>query len=289
MDKAMESEHHDAETDAPADTPARGNQPVALASPLDAALRRPNARPAPTAPSLRMSEQLIAPSPTLDPKGIAAIPGYDDATKPYVAIAETAMSEMHEAIAAVIAAREASRRRPDWTEAAAIMAVANHAAALQDRATRVADKVLAQLTTTINGLESMLQGPMESNATSSPVAAEIRAHVKSLSSEGRYAFMMQAVNKKDTRTLGAVLGAPSYLSGLTDDMSATFTRQYNSVKSPEVVQRLDVMKAARAKVEAAGSVFIASAEKAMGARWETANKLKAARASAEQAFVLKAR
>ena len=67
------------------------------------------------------------------------------------------------------------------------------------------------------------------------------------------------------------------------------TREYNRAKSPEVVKRLDVMKAARAKVEAAGSVFLASAESAMGARWETANKLKAARASAEQAFVLKAR
>ena len=119
------------------------------------------------------------------------------------------------------------------------------------------------------------------------MAAEIRTFVSKLRTEERQSFLTDAVANGDIRSLSAVLSAPGYLSGTSPEQQAFFTRRYHEQKSPDVARRLDVMKAALGKLEAAGSLFISEVPRAMGADWGKVQRLKQAKTQAEQAFVLR--
>ncbi len=69
-----------------------------------------------------------------------------------------------------------------------------------------------------------------------PVAAEIRAHFKG--QKEVFAAVATAVRGKDRRTTAAILGAPGYLSGLTEDQKNTLLDLARESWFPEEVQTL---------------------------------------------------
>ena len=113
----------------------------------------------------------------------------------------------------------------------------------------------------------------------SPVAAEIRAHVKTLPDPmTRMQFLRQACEQEDHDTIGAVLGGPAYLSGLTPADLQELRQRWANFSNPEGIGR-------RARLQAA----LASVDKASGAleqhvqRYITSRLSAPARAAGEQA------
>lgn len=261
---------------------------AALMVPLDAALRRLNARPPAPADTLRVAEPLRQPSMSLDPGVLAALPEYDDTTKGYVGQTETAMSAMHEAITNVVSMREASQRNPTWNEAAAIIHVSVEAGKVQDAALRRTDAAVQALDKGITGLQAELRAPLQASAHT-PLGGQITEFVRGLPTGERLSFLTNAIRDGDTTTLHAVLSRPAYLSGIDKATAATLTEQLNRHTQPEKARRLALMEGAKQKLEAAGGIFLNQMEAALGVKggWATAQRLRAAQADAMKAFTPK--
>lgn len=281
QDNTAVEQPHD-ETSAPA--PATVATPPQRA-PLDQSFQRgAGPRPAPAPQSLRDPEALTTPSIAFDGRTLSTIEGYNSDTRMYVAQAETALDSLREGLQQIINAREASKKNPTWNEAAQVLAVADLAAKVQAKTTPLIDTTLANMGKSIAGMEEMLRAPITVGA-STPIASDVCLFARGLDASERMKLLTRAIEKSDLVTLGAVLGRPAYLSGLTDEMQATLTVEYNRKKAPETARRIAVMKEAHERLSTAGSLFVAHVEKAMGVQWGTAQKLKTAKADAERAFV----
>ncbi len=90
----------------------------------------------------------------------------------------------------------------------------------------------------------------------------------------------------DLTTLQAVLGGKHYLSGLTEEMKAHFTRKYRELTTPDLAQRLGVMRAALAQVEQRASLVFIEVEKAQGAKFSVVAQLRKSQSAAESALAL---
>jgi hypothetical protein len=137
------------------------------------------------------------------------------------------------------------------------------------------DSAVKTLMQGIKSLDESLSKPLQAGADNT-ISAEIRAHAKALSSEDRRALIINAMDKGDTKTLNAILGAPFYLSALDEGMQAHFTREWNIKQTPEIAKRVDVMRRALELVTTRGPLVITQIEEALGGRGSWA-KVSAAR------------
>lgn len=283
QDTTATEQHDDDETSAPTPAPVV-TQPAPARAPLDQAFQRgPGPRPALAPQSLRDPEALKAPSITFDGRTLSNIEGYDAETKGYVANAETALDSLRDGLQQIINAREASKRNPAWVEVVQVINVADFAAKVQAKTLPLIDATLANMSKSIAGMEEMLKAPITTGANT-PVASDVCVYMRGLDDGERMKLLTRAIEKGDLVSLGAVLGRPAYLSGLTDEMQATLTVEYNRKKAPETARRIAVMKEAHARLSAAGSLFTVHVVKAMGVDWSVAQRLKAQKAEAERAF-----
>lgn len=262
------------------------NTSVPLASSLDAALKRGNGpRPRTAPPTLRDKELMQTVTPALRSENITGMQ-MDDEAKAYVGPAATTMDVLYQGVQQIIDARNAAAKNGAWSEGQQIIQVSDFAEKVQTRATKLVDKVLADLNRAIAGTEEMLSTPITTGAQT-PIASDICQYCRSLDSAERMKFLTAAVQERDVVTLGAVLGRPAYLSGVTKEMQVTLTQQYHRAKTPEIARRLEAMKAAHEKLSNAGSLFIATVEQAQGVRHGVAQRLKAEHATALRAVTLK--
>lgn len=239
-------------------------------------------RPAARNPSLRRDE-LGRPSVTLQPGNVEAIEGYDDETKGYVEDALTTFNTMHQTVEKIIEMREASKSDPTMNEAAQVIAVADAADRLTAATTKAIDNTLAALQKRIAHVEGELRKPMDGTLVT-PVAVEVRQYARELSAPKRNELVMGLIEKGDAKTLGALLTAPAFLSGLSDAQITAYTEMHNRKANPLLTKRLAVMKAAHQKLSDAGSLFIVQSERAQGVQPSVVAKLKAAKAKAAAAF-----
>jgi DNA-binding phage protein len=221
---------------------------------------------------------------SLDPGNITAIEGFDD-HKGYVQCAVDAFSTVHSALQRLSDAREQVKKDTSKTEANQILVVATEAGKLQDAATRKFDAARKTLTDGIAHNDALLSKPLATAADNS-ISAEVRKYVRELSDDKRHAFLNDAMKRGDTSTLAAVLGAQPFLSGLTHEMQVHFTRALHEKQSPEIAARLQVMRRALELVESRSGLVFTEVEKALGARWDVVQKLRATQSSAEQALLL---
>lgn len=247
-------------------------------TPLDLALLRRNDRPGMAGPSLWSDDALATPSITLQPGNIAGIEGFDaDLDTPLLSGVIDAMAALHDTTAKVIGAREAARSDPTMTESAQILAVDHLHAQVWPLATRKVDSALANLGRQINAMEASMKGPVVSNA-GGPLAAEVRSYVRSLTAGERQTLLSQALVDGDAVTAGAVLGCPvPYLSGITKEMQSAMLGRWHELRNPNAARQLKVLHKARAALEAAGSVFVASMDRTIGAKQSTVQRIRAQR------------
>ncbi|RLK44534.1 hypothetical protein [Cupriavidus plantarum] len=220
-------------------------------------------------------------TPSLHPSVIEAVEGFGSFS-PYVTGARDAFADAYAGLSAIHNARRAVADDPTLTESAKLLAVADFADRHSDKILRKMDSLLAGLNVAIREHEAKLTGPVQ-QAAAAPIAAEIRSFVKTLKPGERAGFLNDALRKGDHATLSSVLGAPAYLSGLTDVEKEVHARAFHERANPEVANRLAVMTKVRDLVEQRGPLVMTEIERAIGgsrakvsAARQAANKSKAA-------------
>lgn len=232
-------------------------------------------------------------SPTLHPDIVRSIEGYDEMNPASMAVIKpihNAFSNAYRAITSVYDGREAARSNPSWNEAEQVIRTDDLKQDKIDPILREFDTIINDLQKNINQIESNLNAPVQAKAAQN-IAQEIRAYTKNLSSEERNSFLMNAVKRNDETTATAVLGAPPYLSGLSETMAQTMTRHWHETNNPEQAQKLTLMKSALEMVIKNSPLIFNEMEKAVGVmidsksgRKITAADLRKAKIASEKAF-----
>lgn len=75
-----------------------------------------------------------------------------------------------------------------------------------------------------------------------------------------------------------------FLSGITEDERQTRTRMLHEKLSPEVANRLKVMRAAREMLHARGGLVFSEVEKGIGTSWDKIQLLRKGRSHANKAL-----
>lgn len=225
-------------------------------------------------------------SPSLHADNVAQIDGYDDDTAQVLAPTMTAFDDAYQSITKVHDAREKARTNPTWNEAQQVIATQDYADKVFARIAKTFDSVRANLEKGIAHLEGELSKPVESKAAGT-IAAEVRAHIKGLSSGERMKVVQQAIDDGDHIVATAVLGAPAMLSGIDPKMQQTLTRFYHERHNPATTKRLKAMQGARDLIEKRAGLVFTELEKAVGMRPDKVKKLRDAKNEAEAAFILK--
>lgn len=251
--------------------------PHPAASALDASLMRGNPRQRHGSPSLwDAAEPLALPSPALDAQNIRTHPEFAACDGYACDLALGAMDALQDVTRKVIAAREVLRETGIKAEAEQVLEVFDLHGKLFPSATRKVDAAAKALDSAIAHHEGELRKAVTQGATG-PFAAEIRGVVRGMTTAERQSFVTQAVTKGDTTVLGAVLGAPPVLTGLSAEMVQALTERANTLREPKLARQLNLMRHARDKLNAAASVFMLSTDKMIGARHTTVSTLRAKR------------
>lgn len=136
----------------------------------------------------------------------------------------------------------------------------------------------------IKTYQSELTKPMVQQANADLVNTEIRAHFKFLKPEDRREQLMAAINSIDTKTASAILGAPPYLSGLTQAETDAYTLSYHQKSNPAIYGKLRTMKKVLEIVEHRHGLLQTEFNKAIGAEPAKVNYLREQQSKASAAF-----
>lgn len=273
-------DEHDSVTEEPERPLATGEkQAIARtgAAPIDTALTsRPFGHPQRYESKLR-HDTLSRPPLAYQSANIRKLDGYEDhATS--LAGSVAAFDAMHAAVVSIIDAREKSTRDPTLgSEAAQVLKVATYADKLMEAASRKMDSAYQALQGQIKATEEELSRAVAVGIHTT-LATEIRAHAKSEKSPTQ--FVGNLIAQGDAQSVSAILGAPAFLSGLTEDMRAALVKQWNSKRNPVLTKRLALLQAVSDKLERAGSSLLPTVERAMGVKYETVKRLRDAQAAA---------
>ncbi len=225
-------------------------------------------------------------TPALHPDNVKQIDGYDETTALVLGMTETAFDTAYKGVISVTNAREKAKTNPTWNEAQQIIHTQEFADKVMTTVTKQFDNARGNLVKGINYLEAELNVPLTEKA-SGAMGAEIRAHVKAMSTGERQKFLEIAIDNGDEETVAAVLGAKHYLSGVTPGMQQTLTRFWHSKQQPDKAARLKVMQGAKELIETRAGLVFKELEKAVGMRPDKVRLLRQAKTEAEKAFLLK--
>ncbi|KLU27669.1 hypothetical protein EOS_03410 [Caballeronia mineralivorans PML1(12)] len=221
------------------------------------------------------------------PLNIDSIEGVDEETAPYVKPAKEALALAYVTLNQLNEARRALVNDESLTEGAKLLKLADFAGKHQETVSRKFDAVHQNLTAGINDLERQLNAPVAEAARISPFAPDIRNHVKALSFDKQHEWINEMIKKDDRQSLNAVLGAPAFLSGLTDEWQKIQAKRYHKAMNPGLTTRLDVMIKAREKIETVGAQFVhTDVEKSLGHKhgWREVQRLRAVKVTANDPF-----
>ena len=209
-------------------------------------------------------------STSLDPENLRLSDDYTEENAKFVGCVVNAFNDAYVTLGKIHDARELWASNGAVTKEGAVVIVAREAAKHQERVLRRFDLAARDLAANISHTESELMKPLTEQAGLGTLNTEVRAYVRGLDHKEREAFLKGALERDDTTSLTAVLGGPSYLSGLTELDQAHFTRAYHEKKRPDLVGRLDAMRRFEERLHAARPVLFAQFAKAVGADARTA-------------------
>lgn len=221
----------------------------------------------------------------LHPENVKHIEGvvWDDETAMLLEPTYSAFAEAYRGLASIHEAREAAKRNPTLNEAAQVIATADYADRVFERVAKAMDVTADNLKKGIASIERELSKPIEAQA-SHQISMEIRMHVSKLPQGERLTFLRNAINNGDIKTASAVLGAPPYLSGLSDEMQAVMTREFHSKHYPALDKRLKAMRGAFELLGDRSGLLFGQIEKAVGMPPAKVKELRERKLNAERAF-----
>lgn len=203
-------------------------------------------------------------SPSLHPQVILSLPDYDDDTAPYLNMAVESFDVAYHALGKIHNARLQVEKSPTLTPDNRTLMVADFADKHQKAITRKFDSTVAAMSKSIDALDAQLNSPVASDAERLNISGEVRAFMRGMSTAERNNFLNQSLDKLDHSTLRAVLGAPAYLSGMTDDELKARTRMYHARSAPQIEKRLRVMRQVRDLMTSRSGLVFTQLEKAIG-------------------------
>lgn len=224
-------------------------------------------------------------SPSLHPEVVRAMGEYDLETEGVLAPTVTFFDEMYHAVIAVHEARQAAAKNPTWNEAQIIIETDRLAERKMAHIAKASFALLGNLEKGIAHIEAELSAPVKAKAAEG-VARDIRTHAKAMGTEERHNFIKDALDSGDAETMSSLLGAPPYLSGLTKELQATYTRLWHERTSPDMAKRLRAFVGAQALIQKNMPILAKQLEKAVGAPPAKAKALRDARTAAEKHFVM---
>lgn len=250
----------------------------------------PTHRPSHPEPGTKVVSGVMVEGPyrvplSLDPKNIEVIEGINDENIGYVRVAIEAFGEAQTALKRLSDARDQVRKDPSKTQANQILIIAAEAEKLQERMTRKMDLAVKTLSDGIAHIEKGLNETLTARADTT-LSREVREYVAKLPVEKRHGFLDAALKNSDLPTLHAILGAQPFLSGITPETRAHFTRALREKTDPAVALRVKVMKRALELVAKQGPLVLTEVIRVQGADWQMVRKLRNAKNAADQALLL---
>ena len=215
-------------------------------------------------------------SPALDPETYRAVEGYNDETRPFVDSVVNAFNDIYQVLGKIHDARVLAEKNPAWTPENRILIVSKESAKQKERVMARLAGAERDLRANIEHTDKLLSEPLTEKAGLGSLNGEVRSFARTLDRPKREAFMREAMENDDEATLTAVLGAQSFLSGLTPVDHAHYLRAYHTKRNPHLVKRLDLMQRFLDMIERNGPVVHAQFEKAVGAKPKAAEAIRAA-------------
>lgn len=222
-------------------------------------------------------------SPALHPDNVLGIEGYDSEVAGYLQQTLDTFSEAYKSIKKVFDARDAAENDLTMTPEARVVRVADHADRTFTAVAAKFDKAHANLRSGIAQIERDLTAPVVARA-SHIISGEVRAYVKGLGTGERLSFIQQAIERGDADTVSAVLGGPSYLSGITPETQLVYLKMWHEKANPHLARRQRAMQAALDLIGDRGGLVMPHLIKAVGKKpWEV-QKIRQAKSRADKAF-----
>lgn len=221
-------------------------------------------------------------SPSLHPDNVKQIEGYEESAALLNPTLD-AFATAYAGIGAVYEARDKAKSNPTWNENQQIIHTSDLAEKYQTSICKTFDNVRANLQKQVDHFEQELSIPLV-NQAGVGISSEIRKYAKELTTEERHAFIREAIDSGDRITVGAVLGAPAYLSGLDSNFSKTYSRMWNERSAPDIARKLKAVQAAKQMIEDRAALVFNQLEHAVGATSSKARELREAQKNAEKAF-----
>ncbi len=225
-------------------------------------------------------------SPALDPETYRSIEGYEEHAQ-FVGDVVNAMTDAYGTCGKLWDARRLADSNGVWTEEQRILNVGREAEKHKQRVLKRLDLAATDLAATIAHTEAQLTQPLTEKAGQGSLNGEVRGFVRGLDRSEREAFMRDALERDDEPTLTAILGAQSFLSGLTPLDHAHYLREYHTKKRPDLVRRLDVMERFRDRLERIGPVVHEQFSRPVGAKPNVVGALNVANEQALAALNIK--
>lgn len=207
---------------------------------------------------------ITRPTPSLDPRIVSNVEGYNDATAPYVQHTFDAFKVCHDGIQSVCDARLTVAKNTAWSEERRLLEVSKLAEKKQTEATKAFDASRKRLEQGIAALDESLNKDIAQDANAGSVNSEIRAHMKGLKRDERQKLLDSAFETNDMLTLRAVLSGPGYLSGISEDERKLRINRFHRMTQKDLAQRADVMKRALELIDSHSGLLFEQFEKAIG-------------------------
>lgn len=224
-------------------------------------------------------------TPSFLPANVRAMKEYDEETAPLFGPVVDAFEVAYRTVSSIHDAREAAKNDLTLNENARLVAVADFADKVMDRAPGLFDRANTIVSNNIAALEKSLSEPVQSQAANSSISREIRDHVRGLKGVGSaMGFVTDCIKRRDFASASAVLGAPHYLSGLTPDAQAVLLRMFHEAQNPGTAKRLAALKVAQDYLDRNSPLLFKEVEKGIGGDYRKIQMLRKGQNASKKAF-----
>jgi len=221
-------------------------------------------------------------TPSLHPQNVLSIAEVDtpngkdfdpkyraDLTPLYALFRDTydALEHLHEA-------RTHAKNDSTMTDDARTLRLGELAEGYQTKLLARFDDIHGKLSTAIRAIEGQFNSELKMLSDRVQLGGEIRDHAKKLSPEKRQSLLHEAQRNGDTDTVRAILGAPAYLSGMTEEARKLETVVYNRAQNPALYERLGVLQKAVELLQQRGGLLHTEFPRLLGFNFSRVEELK---------------
>ncbi|HEY6923690.1 MAG TPA: hypothetical protein VI653_09490 [Steroidobacteraceae bacterium] len=228
-------------------------------------------------------------SPSINEQRITSLTTGDATELAYLQTGIGFLKSTRETLEKVSKAYEALRADQTLTPEARSLKMSDAADRAHDVAYKAQHAAIETITKQIAHVDNELATPLTSVAHTSGMS-EIRSVLRTMPADQRRTVIQQAISadtptKAQQELINAALGAHFLIAGLNEEEQATYTRQLNTKRNPELVRRRELLQKSLAIVHSVGlQVLTTEFEGAHRATFRKSKSLRALSDNANQAL-----